>query len=531
MTQLLQPEEIVLSNGIPVIFQPYDGLVAATYWWVQTGSADESPEEAGFAHFLEHMLFKDAAAKETGSASSGKTARAIESLGGDINAYTSFDQTVYHVTCAEQHWEKILTVFSEMGRPQKFLKEDFTREREVILEELRKNEDSPSRQLFQSLFSATYSKHPYGKPVIGYTKTLKAATVQNLETFYRRNYVSNKMGLVLVGPLGDLKSSRKKNILKILEKNFGSSLPPKPHSHKDSVSPGRRSEPAFRTKPALVKRSFDVKTPSVSFSFRVPELRHEDIPALDLLSGILSMGELSRLYQKLFYKTSLVTHVSGGLYVPKDPGMMFFQAETESVDKLNSITDEMFLEFKKMKEEAPTSEELSRVIVSAESERLYSTQTADGMASRLGFLKFVLGDLSFDQRYLEDLKKVDVQKIQEIAKQYLVTERMSGAFLVSKNTENFDLAPIEQKSRQILGQTEAKNPMILKQDRISLQPEVMTSSSGIKVIYRENPMSHVFSIHSSVLGGIRLEPQGILGSSNMREQAFYCASLGCKIGK
>src|SRR5271163_4023884 len=158
-----QHEEIQLSNGIPVIFQNYEGAVAATYWWVRTGSADESPQEAGYAHFLEHMLFKDAAAKETGQTSTGQIARAIESLGGDINAYTSFDQTVYHVTCAAHHWERVIDHFGTMAKPQRFLKADFEREREVILEELRKNEDSPGRQLFQKLFSLTYKKHPYGR--------------------------------------------------------------------------------------------------------------------------------------------------------------------------------------------------------------------------------------------------------------------------------------------------------------------------------------------------------------------------------
>src|SRR3954471_13264654 len=188
--QITQHQEIRLSNGIPVILQHFDGAVAATYWWVRTGSADEAPMEAGYAHFLEHMLFKDAAAKETGRASSGQMARAIESLGGDINAYTSFDQTVYHVTCAATHWEKVVDAFGAMAKPQRFLKTDFEREREVILEELRKNEDSPGRQLFQSLFTSTFSKHPYGRPVIGFEKILRAAKITQLESFYRRNYVS-----------------------------------------------------------------------------------------------------------------------------------------------------------------------------------------------------------------------------------------------------------------------------------------------------------------------------------------------------
>src|SRR4051794_19938831 len=209
MPKLFAPEELRLSNGIPVILQHYDGPVAATYWWIKTGSADEAPHEAGFAHFLEHMLFKDAAAKETGRASTGQMARAIESLGGDINAYTSFDQTVYHVTCAAHHWERVIDAFGTMAKPQKFLKDDFDREREVILEELRKNEDSPGRQLFQKLFTSTYAKHPYGRPVIGYARTLKAAKVGELEAYYRRRYIPSRMGLILVGPIEDAKGARK----------------------------------------------------------------------------------------------------------------------------------------------------------------------------------------------------------------------------------------------------------------------------------------------------------------------------------
>src|SRR3954463_13734828 len=215
--KFIQPEEIRLSNGIPVILQHFDGAVAATYWWVRTGSADEAPSEAGYAHFLEHMHFKDAAAKETGRASTGQMARAIESLGGDINAYTSFDQTVYHVTCAARHWERVLDAFGRMAKPQKFLATDFVQEREVILEELRKNEDSPSRQLFQSLFSTTFGKHPYGRPVIGFEKILKGAKLRDLESFYNRNYVSEKMGLILVGPIAGIKGNRKKSIIKLLE--------------------------------------------------------------------------------------------------------------------------------------------------------------------------------------------------------------------------------------------------------------------------------------------------------------------------
>ncbi len=513
MAKLYHAEQFELSNKIPVVLMNHDSPVAAIYWWITTGSVDESPAEAGFAHFLEHMLFKDASSKETGVASTGKMARIIESLGGDINAYTSFDQTVYHVTCAAQHWTKILDGFGAMAKPQRFLKTDFEREREVILEELRKNEDSPGRQLFQSLFSSTFVKHPYGRPVIGYAKTLKAAKISQLEAFYKRHYVAGRMGLVLVGPLESQHGKKRRGaILNQLEKYFGSKV------LRSATSPARLRpvEPELRQKADWQVKRFDVKTPTLAFSFRVPELEHEDTPALDLLAGVLSMGELSRLYQRLFYQTSLATDVSGGLYVPKDPGMIYFQAEVDSAQKLNQVAEEMFKELQRIAHEGPTQEELERVLVNAESERLYATQTADGMAGRLGFLKFVMGDLNFDQQYLDELRSVDVGKMKEVAKKYFDYRRMSGVVLLPKDEVNFDITEMEALGNRLLDGGSASTDWVgvspgafltppRQAKRAENLPESIQLPSGIQVCFYPRPSSHVFSIHASVLGGVRLE--------------------------
>lgn len=529
------PEEVLLSNGIPVILQHYDGPVAATYWWNRVGSADENPAEAGFAHFLEHMLFKDAAAKETGRPSSGQMARAIESLGGDINAYTSFDQTVYHVTCAAHHWERVIDAFGAIAKPQRFLKTDFEREREVILEELRKNEDSPGRQLFQTLFSETFRKHPYGKPVIGYTRTLKAAKVGTLEAFYRRNYVPGKMGLILVGPIADAKGARRKALLSLLEKRFGSRvLPKRPVSFRSRIV----EPPTRKGLPPVKALGFDVKTPTFSVAFRVPDLKHEDLASLDLVAGILGMGELGRLYQRLFYQTSLATEASGGMYVPLDPGMAYFQAETDSVAKVQRVAEEMFREIRRIREEGPTPEELSRVLVNAESEKLYATQSADGMAGRLGFLRFVVGDLDFDRKYLDRLHAIDASRVREAASAYLVPERMSGAILVPKGEASVvDTAAVSRLAMDILSHDTAVTGAMArsaskKPVRKGLVPEIIQLPSGIRVVYFERPQSHVFSMHASVLGGLRLEltdpvesKDSDWGSSHMMAQSWTKGSV------
>ncbi|MDR3608057.1 MAG: pitrilysin family protein [Oligoflexia bacterium] len=530
MPKLFKPELTHLSNGIPVILQHLDGSVAATYWWVRTGSADEASAEAGFAHFLEHMLFKDAAAKETGKASTGKMARAIESLGGDINAYTSFDQTVYHVTCAAHHWERVIDAFGPIAKPQRFLKDDFEREREVILEELRKNEDSPGRQLFQSLFSLTFKKHPYGRPVIGFAKILKSAKLSALEAFYKRNYSAGNMGLVLVGPIEDATGERKKSILRYAEKHFGGKVIPGPKSKGASargaaapVNKARPVEPALANTdlPPFKVQPFDVKTPTLSISFRAPDLLNVDTPALDILANILGMGEMGRLYQKLFRDLAIVTDISGGLYVPKDPGMLYFQAETTEVSKIEPAYLEIFRELARLRDEGPTPEELSRCVVNAESDRLYATQSADGMAGRIGFSKFVLGDLDYDQKYLEELRSIDAARVRAIAAEYLDPRRMSGVILVPKDHKNYDARPIAALARRILSRADIVTRKIETKARGAKKTpagaaavEFFTLPSGIRVACFERPNSHVLSLHASVLGGLRLEVGSPLDSAD-----------------
>jgi len=404
----------------------------------------------------------------------------------------------------------VIDSFGAIAAPQKFLKQDFEREREVILEELRKNEDSPGRQLFQTLFGLTYRKHPYGRPVIGTVKTLKAAKVGDLDAFYRRNYVSSKMGLILVGPLpAEGGSGRKEQVLKILEKRFGKKVLPR----RTGQSISRPAEPQLRSQPGFAVKPFDVKTPTLSFSFRVPELKHDDVPALDLLAGVLGMGELSRLYQRLFHQTSLATEIAGGLYVPNDPGMLYFQAELDSVDKIKPASDEIFRELRRLADEGPAPEEIERVLVNAESERLYATQTADGLAGRLGFARFVLGDLNFDDRYLAQLRSLDKEGLREIARRYLDPKRLSGVVMVPKSEAGYAKAELNSAAQILLGSPESvesqqkRTSHVTRKKTSGLTVEEFKLASGIRVVYCPRPQSHAFSVHLSTLGGTRLEPE------------------------
>lgn len=481
--------------------QHIDGPVGTLHWWNLTGSTDENPNEAGFAHFLEHMLFKDAAAKDSGTPSTGQMARAIESLGGEINAYTTFDQTVYHVTCSEQYFEKTIDQFCMMAKPQRFLKTDFEREREVIIEELRRGQDSPDRMLFEKLFALSYAHHPYRRPIIGYEKVLKAATVKTLESFYRRRYVSGQMGIILVGPIEGDNGARKKKIISILEKRFGKKTIPT----KSVPKRVRKFDQTVQKKAKFVACHFDVKTSTMAISYRIPELANYDIAQLEILSGILGMGETSRLYQKLFYEKALVTDIGISVYVPRDPGLFFITAElknTSDADEVSKIICDEILDIVK---NGVTKEEIDRIVLNLESDKYYSTQTAEGVAGRLGFLRFSLGDLNYGHEYIEKIKSTTPRTIQHLAKKYLIPGRMSMVILQPKEEELYGFKNIEKIFDQLKPiETEQKRKQT-KYTKSILSPTVFTTKNGLKVSYFERANTQVFSVYFSSLGGTRFE--------------------------
>ncbi len=184
-----------LPNGLRVVLQEnHAAKVVAFQAWVAVGSADEPPELAGIAHVFEHMLFKGTARRGV-----GQIAREVEAAGGEINAWTSFDQTVYHLVLASRFFDTGLDILADALQNSSFDPKELERELKVVLEEVKQGEDNPSRVATQALFGAAFTRHPYRRPVIGYTKTVKSFTRERLLDFFRRWYVANNVTLVVVG--------------------------------------------------------------------------------------------------------------------------------------------------------------------------------------------------------------------------------------------------------------------------------------------------------------------------------------------
>src|SRR5437762_1407117 len=184
-----------LPNGLTVVLQEnHAAKVVAFQSWVAVGSADEPPDLAGIAHVFEHMLFKGTARRGV-----GQIAHEVEAAGGDINAWTSFDQTVYHLVLASRFFDAGLDILTDALRNSSFDPKELASELKVVLEEVKQGEDSPSRVCTQALFTTAYAQHSYRRPVIGYARTVERFKRKALLEFFHRYYVSNNITLVVVG--------------------------------------------------------------------------------------------------------------------------------------------------------------------------------------------------------------------------------------------------------------------------------------------------------------------------------------------
>ena len=293
-----------LPNGLTLLVEEnHAAPVVAIQVWVRVGSADELADEAGLAHLHEHMLFKGTARRGP-----GEIARSIEACGGEINAWTSFDQTVYHVVLASRFFAEGVDVLADAVTSAAFDPDELKREIEVVCEEIKRSQDSPTRKLSRELFATSFARHPYGKPVIGTEESVRSFARDGILKFYRRWYKPENTVVVVVGDV------RAQDAVDLVEKHFV--FPPGPFEH----APQRPTEPRREEPVARLKRE-PLKEGYLSIAWPSPPMVHEDVAALDALSIVLGHGEASRLHRALKRDRLLCTEVQASCYTPVDPGL------------------------------------------------------------------------------------------------------------------------------------------------------------------------------------------------------------------
>ena len=487
-------EKYTLGNGLTVVIRPNPSSpVVAVQAWVKAGSTTEPEDRAGMSHILEHMAFKGT--KRRGP---GEIAREVESVGGEINAYTSFDQTVYHITLSGRFLENALDILADTLGNSVFDAGELARELEVILEEVRMNEDNPGRVVSKALFREAYRVHPYGRPVIGYVDTIRKTTRDDLLAYFRANYVPGNMVLVLAGAV-DPRSSRP-----LIEKTFGL-LPP--GSAPQAPMPTEPPQKDFR----VVVKEKDARRVYLEMGFHGPSMKDPDVYAWDLLSMILGSGETSRLYRTVKDGKGLVDSVYASSYTPRDPGLLFVGG-TLSPEKARAALKEILLETFRLAAAPPEGAELARAKTSTESDFLYSLESQSALARHVGFYETTLSDAAFEQTYLRKIRAVTADDIQTVAKKYLAPGNLTvSAVLPAGQGGILPAEDVRAIARE--AHAEATAPVAKADKRRTVVKEVL--GNGIRVIVRENRAVPVVAVQAGFLAGVRGEPKGKDGVSGL----------------
>ncbi len=400
---MTNPVRYILPNGIPVIIQEHRAAdVAALQLWVRAGARDEAQDELGLAHYLEHMLFKGTATRPPGFVE-----REVEAVGGRINAGTSWDYTFYHTVVPARNAAGAIEMLADVAVNASLEERLLEAEKQVVLEEMRLNEDNPRRFLVQQLFASAFEGHPYGRPVIGTSDLIRGLSRETLVGFYRRHYAPELFALVVVGavkPEEVLRVARR--TLGVLPRTGAGRLPP-------ALPPGPRRVRSETTRPGTQAY--------LGMAWVAPRLDHADTPALDLLMSILGRTKASRLVASLRERQGLVSSIASSLNAMEGVGLVMITAQLEP-EQLARAEAEILAEIQRVRDNGVTAIELKRAITAAEVDHEFSTETAEGRARAWGQAE-TIWRLEEEILYLERVRTVTAAQIQSVARRYLDPER------------------------------------------------------------------------------------------------------------
>ncbi len=483
-----------LENGLTVVHEPVHAAnVVAFQVWVKTGSAEETPSEVGLAHLHEHMLFKG-----TTRRGPGEVARAVESRGGEINAWTSFDQTVYHTVSSSEFAFDAIEVLADAVRNATFDPDELQREIEVVCEEIKRSLDMPSRRASRLLFENAFPTHPFGRPVIGDEASVRAHTRAGVMAFFRRHYAPDNM---VVAVAGDATEAQVRDWVDRLFKDAvptGVVRPPRP--------------PVARwAQQRTVLEHADVAEANVHIALQIPGATHPDAPALDVLASIAGFGETSRLAMELKRKKGLVNDVTASAWTPPlDEGLFTCSLSLASGDLRGAVAGAFEVLFGLVSNPIGQAE-LDVVKSMVEAQAVYQREVAQSLARKLGHHEAMLGGLEFEARYLEAIAQLTCADVERVAKKYLTLERCLVTGLIPRSmplgAEDVTAALAAARSRPTTATPRVRRvpPPPERSARRAAAERLITLPSGARLILKEERHVPLVAMRAVALGGLRAE--------------------------
>lgn len=410
-------EMTTLANGLRVITEPMPHVRSVSVGiWIGSGSRRESGEQNGISHFIEHMLFKG-----TTRRSAEDIARSVDSIGGNLDAFTAKELVCYNTKVLDEHLSLAFDVIADLVLHPMFRDEDIEKEKGVILEEIKMEADSPD-YLVHEIFSSNFWKdHPLGKPILGTRETVKRFDRKMVHGYYSSIYAPANM--VITGA-GNLTHERLVSLA---------------HEHFENEAPGERLTPdpapathariALRNKKALEQVHMCLGVPSYP-------LPHEERFACYVLNTLLGGGMSSRLFQNIRERQGLAYAVFSELNPYRDTGCLSIYAGT-SIESARKVVESIMKEFRELKDQPVGEEEIRRAKDHLKGSLMLSLESTASRMSNLARQEMYFGHFFTLDELVESIESVTADDVQRIAQTFFDPKQI--ALTVLGNLENFKI--------------------------------------------------------------------------------------------
>ncbi len=407
-----QLRRIVLDNGmIALIKTDRSAPVVSIQIWVGSGSIHEGEWlGGGLSHYLEHMVFKGSSTRAP-----GEITRAIHDAGGRINAYTTYDRTVFFTDIPAPRWRTGLDVLSDAVLHPSFPEGEWLKERDVILRERAMCDDDPDRAVGELFWQTAFRLHPLRVPVIGYAEVIRAMTRDDLLAYHARHYRPDNIVVAVVGDveLPEAESAVRAAFSNTPRRAFAPApLPP---------------EPAQQA-PRLARKTGPYQVGRLIWGCHTVSVTHPDAPTLDLLAALTGHGRSARLTREIQERRKLAHRISAWSYTPKEPGVFAVSAEFDPQHEAD-LVEAIRREIARWSKEGFSRQEIAKARRMMLVDELSSLQTMNGQAGHYAAGESIAGNARFSEQYLQALHKVTDRDLRLVAARYLRPERMTLAVL------------------------------------------------------------------------------------------------------
>ena len=401
-----------LDNGLRLLTETMGQVRSVSLGvWLTRGSRDESNAQSGIAHFVEHMLFKG-----TPSRSAEDIAQAIDSIGGQLDAFTAKEYASYYVKVLDQHLPLAVDILSDIVMHPAFQQVDIEREKKVVLEEIKMVEDTPDDLVHEMFTQSFWEGHPLGRPILGSRETVEAFTHQSLREYFESAYTA---GNIIVSAAGNIDHARVRELILSAFQSMPSSASRPPDTPPTVV-------------PQVIVRNKDLEQSHICVGASSYPQNHDDRYSSYVLNTMLGGSMSSRLFQNIREKRGLAYSVFSGLSAYRDAGNLTIYAGCAN-DAVSEVIDLMIVELRQIKLAPTADSELRRAKDHLKGSLMLSLENTSSRMSHLA-----RQEIYFERQFgldetLDGIERVTTDDVLRVAKDLFSNGALAATVLGQVN--------------------------------------------------------------------------------------------------